>query len=237
MTHTRTVLTVAFAAVLSVGLAGCAKKKPAPAPPPPPPPAATPAPPPPPPPPPPPAPPQRRRRSEEEQFARKTLDELNAEKPLGDVFFELDSADLTDEARAALQKNADWLKRWTTTKITVEGHCDSRGTTEYNLALGERRAAAVQDYLVSLGVAADRVTDRQQGQGSAVLHGRERSLLAAEPPRPLHHHGEVGRRRSQAGSEAGSGPTLAALTRVAARCGRQLGRDLRARPRADPAPR
>jgi len=93
----------------------------------------------------------------EEIFAKKTLDELNAERPLADVFFDYDKSDLKDEARSSLQKNADWLKKWTSTKITVEGHCDSRGTAEYNLALGERRATAVKDYLVTLGVPADRV--------------------------------------------------------------------------------
>ena len=73
----------------------------------------------------------------------------------------------------------------------IEGHADSRGTAEYNLALGERRAAAVRDYLVNLGLGADRITDRQQGQGIAVLHRGERGLLAAEPPRPLRDHREV----------------------------------------------
>ena len=110
---------------------------------------------------------------------------------LGDAFFDLDSAQLRDDAKPALQKNVEWMKRWTTTKVMVEGHCDSRGTAEYNLALGDRRAKAVQDYLVSLGVAANRVADRQQRQGTAVLQRRERSLLAAESPRTLHGDREV----------------------------------------------
>jgi peptidoglycan-associated lipoprotein len=80
------------------------------------------------------------------------------------VFFALDATDLTEEARAALQKNADWMKKWTTTKVMVEGHADSRGTNEYNLALGERRADTVRDYLVSLGVATDRVTIVSKGE-------------------------------------------------------------------------
>src|SRR5262245_22673119 len=123
MTHTRALLTVALASVLSVGLAGCHKKKPVATPPIPPPPAATPAPPAPPTPPPtqqapaPPAP------SEQDLFNQMSLEQLNAQKPLGDVFFALDSSDLTDEGRAALQKDSDWMRKWTTTKVTVEGHC------------------------------------------------------------------------------------------------------------------
>ena len=63
-----------------------------------------------------------------------------------------------------LQKDIEWLKRWPSTKIMVEGHCDSRGTPEYNLALGDRRAKAVQDYLVSLGLTADRVQIVSKGK-------------------------------------------------------------------------
>lgn len=162
-------LRVALPAVglcLALGLSGCAKKAPAPAPPPPPAPApTTPAPPPPPPPPPPaPAPEAPRPLTEEELFARKSLDELNAEKPLGDVFFTYDSATVSEEGRATLQKNMEWLRKWSSTRVLVEGHCDNRGTPEYNLALGEQRAASVRDYLVSLGLPADRVTIVSKGE-------------------------------------------------------------------------
>jgi peptidoglycan-associated lipoprotein len=118
------------------------------------------------PPPPPPAPPAPATPplSEEEIFKNKTLDQLNAEKPLGDAFFGYDSTDLSEQARGVIQKNLDWMKRWTSTKIMVEGHADSRGTTEYNLALGQRRADAVRDYIVSLGLAADRVTIVSKGE-------------------------------------------------------------------------
>jgi peptidoglycan-associated lipoprotein len=67
-----------------------------------------------------------------------------------------------------LQKNADWLKRWTSTQITVEGHCDSRGSSEYNLALGNRRATAVKDYLVNLGVPTTRITVVSKGKEQPV---------------------------------------------------------------------
>ena len=100
----------------------------------------------------------------EEIFARLSLQELNAQKPLDDVFFEFDKSDLSDKARASLQKNAEWITRWKTTRITVEGHADARGTNEYNLALGERRAGATRDYLVTLGVAAGRIDIVSKGE-------------------------------------------------------------------------
>lgn len=162
----RSVRLTAVALLIVIGIASCGRKTPPPAPPPPapPPPAAAPAPPPPPPPPPPaPAPPPRPL-SEEEIFSRKTLDELNAEMPLGDVFFEYDQATIRDDARGVLQKNAEYLKRWASTRVAIEGHADSRGTNEYNLGLGERRGAAVRDYLVSLGISGDRMVVVSKGE-------------------------------------------------------------------------
>jgi peptidoglycan-associated lipoprotein len=151
--------------VLSLGVAACGKKPPPAVPQPEPPAVAPPTPPPPPPPPAPPPPaPTAPALSEEELFARKTLAELNAERPLGDVFFDLDGFSIRDEGRAVLQKNAEWMKRWGATRISIEGHCDERGTPEYNLALGERRAVAVRDYLVSLGVDASRVQTLSKGK-------------------------------------------------------------------------
>lgn len=151
-------------AALTAG--ACAKKKPVPPPAAPAPaaPAAVTTPAPPPPPPPPPPAPEPKVPTEDEIFAGKTLDQLNAEKPLGDVFFAYDAQNLTEEARATLQKNIDWMKRWTGTKVMVEGHADNRGTNEYNLALGERRADAARDYLVSLGLSTDRVTIVSKGE-------------------------------------------------------------------------
>jgi peptidoglycan-associated lipoprotein len=148
--------------VIAAGFSACRRPVPAPAPAPPP--AAAPEPPPPPPPPPPPAPAPERPLTEEEIFAKKTVDDLNRERPLGDVFFDFDQSTLRDDARGTLQKNAEWLRRWTTTRITVEGHCDNRGTPEYNLALGERRASAVRDYLVSLGVSGERIQAVSKGE-------------------------------------------------------------------------
>jgi peptidoglycan-associated lipoprotein len=170
MSVRRWLWTTSFTLLLMIGVSACAKKVPPPAPPPPAPPApvtqAPPPAPPPPPPPPPAAPP--RQLTEEEIFANKTLAQLNAEMPLGDVFFDFDMSTLRPDARATLQKNSDWMKRWTSTRITVEGHADSRGTSEYNLALGDRRANAVRDYLVSLGIAPDRVLAISKGEESPV---------------------------------------------------------------------
>lgn len=75
-----------------------------------------------------------------------------------DAFFDTDKADIRSDAREALQQTADFLKSEPSIRVTIEGHCDERGSTEYNLGLGDRRAAAVKAYLVSLGVSADRMT-------------------------------------------------------------------------------
>jgi len=169
----RFVLALSLIAVI-VSAAACHKKVPPPAaaaPPPAPPPATAPATPPPPAPPPaPPSVPAPAALSEEEVFSRKSLDQLNAERPLGDVFFELDKSDLRDDARPILQRNADWMKKWTTTAVAVEGHCDSRGSSEYNLALGERRANAVRQYLVSLGVPTNRLSVVSKGKEQPFCH-------------------------------------------------------------------
>ncbi len=157
----------AIALTAVVGVSACAKKKPVPPPAAPTPapaeaPRTTPTPPPPPPPAPRDAPPAPL--TEDEQFARKSLEALNAEKPLTDALFALDSAQIGDDAKPGLQKDADWMKRWPSTKVMVEGHADSRGTAEYNLALGERRATAVRAYLVNLGVAENRITTVSKGK-------------------------------------------------------------------------
>jgi len=162
-------LTLAVLFVVSMSASACGKKKvptppttpPAPAPaeaprttptqPPPPPPAPTPS-------------STPKPLSEEEIFANTPLDKLNEQKPLADAFFRYDSTELNDTARAALTKNSEWMKKWRSTKVMVEGHADNRGTNEYNLALAERRAAAVRDYIVGLGIPADRVTIVSKGE-------------------------------------------------------------------------
>jgi peptidoglycan-associated lipoprotein len=99
-----------------------------------------------------------------DDIADRSLDDLNRDSPLRPVFFALDSFDLDSTGRMAASANADILKRYPTWEITVEGHCDERGTAEYNLALGDRRALAVKTYLVSLGIAPDRIRTVSYGK-------------------------------------------------------------------------
>jgi peptidoglycan-associated lipoprotein len=86
------------------------------------------------------------------------------------VFFAFDRADLDDAAHATLQKEAAWLAKYPAATVALQGNCDERGTREYNLALGARRAAAARDYLVSLGVGAARLT--------TISYGKERPVCA-----------------------------------------------------------
>jgi peptidoglycan-associated lipoprotein len=86
--------------------------------------------------------------SDEELFLREVRD----------AYFDYDKADIRPDARSALSKTADFLKNYPRFKVTIEGHCDERGSTEYNLGLGDRRANAVKQYIVSLGVSADRIS-------------------------------------------------------------------------------
>jgi peptidoglycan-associated lipoprotein len=84
--------------------------------------------------------------------------------PLKEIFFAFDRYELSEQARSALRENAAWLKANPAAKIEIEGHCDERGTTEYNLALGAKRAGAARDYLLSLGVAAGRISSTSFGE-------------------------------------------------------------------------
>jgi peptidoglycan-associated lipoprotein len=84
--------------------------------------------------------------------------------PLKDINFNFDSAALSDDSRATLRANADWLKSNATARIQIEGHCDDRGTAEYNMALGAKRAQAAMDYLATLGIAANRMSTISYGE-------------------------------------------------------------------------
>jgi peptidoglycan-associated lipoprotein len=100
----------------------------------------------------------------DDAIANRSLDELNRDSPLRPVFFGLDSADLDDAGRVAASANAEILKKYVTWIVTIEGHCDERGTAEYNLALGERRATVVKTYLTSLGISPERVRTVSYGK-------------------------------------------------------------------------
>ena len=93
----------------------------------------------------------------EDSLLSKTIDDLNRDSPLRPLFFELDSSDVSAEGQQVLQANASVMKKYPSWQITIEGHCDERGTAEYNLALGERRALSAKNYLVSLGIPADKL--------------------------------------------------------------------------------
>ncbi len=94
------------------------------------------------------------------------------------VFFAYDKYDLDAEARSALEGQAAWLKKYPTRTLSVEGHCDERGTREYNLALGERRANSVKNYLVALGIDGSRVSTISYGKERPVALGSNESAWA-----------------------------------------------------------
>ena len=100
----------------------------------------------------------------EDAITNRTLDDINRESPFEPVFFALDSSQLDDQARAMAVANAEVLRAFPAWVITVEGHCDERGTAEYNLALGERRAETVKTYLVSLSIEPDRIRTVSYGK-------------------------------------------------------------------------
>ena len=156
----KTALIFLAAAAVAVTPA-CGKKTPpaAPAPPPPVVPAT--------PPPAPPPPPRAEAPPQVDEYARlraMTPEEIEKTGLLAEIHFDFDKSEIRDADRETLNKNAAALKRFDFLRITVEGHCDERGTVEYNLALGERRARAAYDYLVSLGVPAERLKTVSYGK-------------------------------------------------------------------------
>ena len=104
--------------------------------------------------------------TESQLFERMTLDQLNASHPLNDMFFDYDQNFLREDARQVLQRDAQWLSEWPQAKIRIDGHCDERGTEEYNIALGDRRAVTVRDYLMSLGIDPRRIQTVSLGRES-----------------------------------------------------------------------
>ena len=106
------------------------------------------------------------------------LKELLYDEAARRVFFELNSSDLAAAGQKVLDDNAALLKRYPTWTVTIEGHCDERGTAEYNLALGERRAIAARAYLVSLGISADRLRTVSYGKEFPFDPGHDESAYA-----------------------------------------------------------
>jgi peptidoglycan-associated lipoprotein len=98
------------------------------------------------------------------------IDAMNRKGYLQDAYFDYDASDLRDDARSALSANAEWLKRYPSIQILISGHCDERGTSAYNLALGDSRANAARAYLESLGVSGGRLR--------TVSYGKERPFCA-----------------------------------------------------------
>jgi peptidoglycan-associated lipoprotein len=111
-------------------------------------------------------------------MASRSVDDLNRDSPFKPVFYGYDSDELSPEARAVLDENSTILKTYTTWTVTIEGHCDERGTAEYNLALGERRANSALSYLVSLGIPASRLRTVSYGKEFPFDPGHDESAWA-----------------------------------------------------------
>lgn len=97
---------------------------------------------------------------------------------LQSINFDLDKSNLGGESKKKIQGNADWMKSHAGVKLQIEGHCDARGSAEYNVALGERRANSVKAYMVSLGVAADRLSTISYGKDKPLVNGDDESAYA-----------------------------------------------------------
>jgi len=111
--------------------------------------------------------------SSSDPLVNSSIVDINKDSPLRPVFFAYDSDSLDDSARSTMSANADVLRKYSTWIVTLEGHCDERGTAEYNLALGDRRAQAVKNYMVSLGIAADRLKTVSYGSEFPFVPGHD----------------------------------------------------------------
>jgi len=94
------------------------------------------------------------------------------------VFFEFNRSDISSEAQQILERQASWLQHYPSVSVTIEGHCDERGTREYNLALGERRAAAVKNVLVAAGIPSSRLSTISYGKERPVVLGSDEQAWA-----------------------------------------------------------
>jgi peptidoglycan-associated lipoprotein len=120
-----------------------------------------------------PAPVQKPQLTEEEIFMARSLDDINREKPLAMIYFDYDKYSVREDAKPVLEANASWLRKFITAKILIAGHCDERGTEDYNLALGENRAKSTYDYLLSLGIPAERMKTISYGKSQPLDMGHD----------------------------------------------------------------
>jgi peptidoglycan-associated lipoprotein len=109
--------------------------------------------------------------SEEELFQQKSLEELNRDQVLKRVHFDFDKYEIRDDMKTILQANANWLLKFASVEILIEGHCDERGTIEYNIALGEKRAEAAKNYLASLGMNPAKIKIISYGKSKPLVQG------------------------------------------------------------------
>ena len=114
----------------------------------------------------------------DDAIASASLDDLNRNSPLKPLFFALDSAEVNAAGQTVLDADAAVLKKYSSWTVTIEGHCDERGTAEYNLALGERRAVAARTYLVSVGIPADRLRTVSYGKEFPFDPGHDEAAFA-----------------------------------------------------------
>ena len=115
---------------------------------------------------------------ESDDILSMSLEDINAQSPLDDIHFDYDSAELSGEARSTLDTNVQWLRRNPSVTILIEGHCDERGTVEYNLALGERRSMAAYNFMVSSGLPSERIKTISYGKEFPVDPGHDEAAWA-----------------------------------------------------------
>lgn len=109
--------------------------------------------------------------SEEEIFQQKSIEELNKDGNLKRINFDFDKYVVREDMKPILQNNANWILKHSTVELLIEGHCDERGTVEYNIALGEKRAESAKSYVVSLGVSADKIKTVSYGKSKPLVQG------------------------------------------------------------------
>jgi len=109
--------------------------------------------------------------TEEEILQRQTLDEVNKQGYLKKIHFDFDKYFIRDDMKSILEKNAEWLLKYPNVEIRIEGHCDERGTVEYNMALGEKRAYTARQYLENLGVPVEKMRIVSYGKSKPLVKG------------------------------------------------------------------